>query len=224
MRRIEKEESQANKQISIRNGRAVPVGVAKKTGAKKFRRNAFRNDDGPTVQILLASDIRVSKHEPDALAKLQMKLDSLLALEENMRRTDEFLKNHDRAGLLLYGYSAEGVEELFLRGPGQQLGYSEQEFSIMAKEIDGVRNRMAQLSSTTECMGGTNAGQSKLNPVSFKYPQLPLVTVRQLLGKRGDAWHVSAMPIHSTNTPNGSYAEQKNIVKSFTKNFTNFIH
>lgn len=144
------------------------------------------------------SGIRILGTDPDALAKLNLKLASLLSLQENMARTNEFLANNDRAGLLRYGYSAEGVEELFLCGPGQQPGYSRQELANMALNVERVRDRIAELTRNMERPAKIEQGRDyayQEDPdqqrVLFVFPSKPALSVRQLLGQSGFRWSVT---------------------------------
>lgn len=139
--------------------------------------------------IKQSSIIRVSKNDPMASKKLELKLASLLALEENMLRTNEFLKNQDRAGLLQYGYSAEGVEELFLCGARQQIGFSVQEIENMAGEIVDVRSRLAAQATKVTA---TASDVAFVASGAYRYPQTPLTSIRQLLGIRGAAWRLES--------------------------------
>lgn len=142
--------------------------------------------------------IRILGTDPDALTKLNMKLASLLSLQENMTRTNEFLANKDRASLLKFGYSAEGVEELFLCGPGQQPGYSPQELANMAVNVARVRDRIAALEHNMERPAKVEQGRDyayEEDPaqqrVLFSFPSKPALSVRQLLGQSGFRWSVS---------------------------------
>ncbi len=149
----------------------------------------------PVDAVRQNSANRINGSDPDALEKLEGKLSSMLALQENMQRTNEFLKNKDRDGLIRYGYSAEGVEELFLCGPGQQLGYSTQEFNNMAMNICRVQERIIELKRnlvrTTKVVqeqGYEYAEDAEQRRVMFKFPEKPITSVRQLLGKSGFRW------------------------------------
>lgn len=149
----------------------------------------------PIIAVKRSGSIRVSGSDPDALEKLEGKLASMLALQENMQRTNDFLKNKDREGLIRYGYSAEGVEELFLCGPGQQLGYSEQEFNNMASNIVRVQERILELkrnlvrkTKVVQEQGYQYAEDVEQQRVMFMFPEKPITSVRQLLGSSGFRW------------------------------------
>jgi hypothetical protein len=142
----------------------------------------------PVEAVKRNSALHVSASDPHALGKLRGRLASLQSLHENMRRTNQFLANNDRAGLIRYGYSAEGVEELFLCGPGQQLGYSQQEMSHMAQSVQQVRERIAALQ---QCADIAKSVDEEAGHTAFKFPQKPLLSVRQLLGQSGCRWGAS---------------------------------
>lgn len=169
-----------------RPGKSVNLG-------RKF--NAAASQAASIEAVKRSSAIRISAADPDALEKLEGKLASMLALQENMQRTNDFLKNKDRDGLIRYGYSAEGVEELFLCGPGQQLGYSAQEFNNMAMNIGRVQDRIIELKRnlvrTTKVVqeqGYQYAEDVDQRRVTFMFPEKPITSVRQLLGKSGFRW------------------------------------
>lgn len=140
------------------------------------------------VQLIKrASNTRVSKHDPLLLEKLQLKLASLVALSENMVKTNQFLRNDDRDGLLRQGYSAEGVEELFFCGQGKQVGFSEQELQNMDTEIRSVEARIANCATSDKHLESMHQ-----TPVAFQFPEAPITSVRQLLGIRGAAWRLKS--------------------------------
>lgn len=167
------------------------------TGKPKRAVSAYGRD--PAVEAVKRfSGIRILGTDPDALAKLNMKLASLLSLQDNMTRTNEFLANNDRAGLLKYGYSAEGIEELFLCGPGQQPGYSRQELANMAMNVERARDRIAELTQNMDRPPKIEQGRDyayQEDPtqqrVLFTFPSKPALSVRQLLGQSGFRWSVS---------------------------------
>ncbi|WP_395398672.1 hypothetical protein ACHMW6_00050 (plasmid) [Pseudoduganella sp. UC29_106] len=150
----------------------------------------------PTIEAVKRSgSIRISGTDPQALDKLTARLASLVSLHDNMVRTNQFLANEDRAGLIRFGYSAEGVEELFLRGPGQQLGYSSQELRHMEQNIERIQARIAELElnasrvTTTVVENGYQYSEdAQAQRVMFKFPEKPILTVRQLLGQSGFRW------------------------------------
>lgn len=163
----------------VRSGVAVPV-------------------DPTVMAVKRTGSSRILGTDPHALDKLQMKLASLLALQENMERTNEFLANDDRAGLLRYGYSAEGIEELFLCGPGQLPGFSPQELANMALNVERTRDRIAVLTKSLARPSKVEHGRgyqyqedADEQRVAFAFPQKPAQSVRQLLGQSGFRWSVT---------------------------------
>lgn len=172
----------------------------RRPGVTKLERasGAHAQVDPAIEAVKRYSGIRILGTDPDALAKLNLKLASLLSLQENMARTNEFLANNDRVGLLQYGYSAEGVEELFLCGSGQQPGYSPQELANMALNVERVRDRIAELTRNMERPAKTEQGRDyayqedpEQQRVLFMFPSKPALSVRQLLGQSGFRWSVT---------------------------------
>lgn len=156
-----------------------------KKGSLNVRRSDMALAD---VQIIKrASSTRVSKHDPLLLEKLHLKLASLVALSENMVKTNQFLRNQDREGLLRHGYSVEGVEELFFCGQGKQVGFSEQELQNMAAEIRNVESRIASCATA-----GKHLESKDQKPLAFQFPDAPITSLRQLLGIRGAAWRLKS--------------------------------
>jgi hypothetical protein len=162
---------------------------------KHSRASAAATIDPAVAAVKQFSGVRIFGTDPDALHKLNLKLASMLALQDNMQRTNAFIDNQDRAGLLRFGYSAEGIEELFLCGPGQTPGYSQQELANMAVNIERVRDRIAVLSGNLDRPEKLEQGrdfQYHEDPaqqrVVFAFPSKPILTVRQLLGQSGFRW------------------------------------
>ena len=166
-----------------------------KKGNTGRRFNAAASQAAPIDAGKRSGAIRISASDPDALEKLEGRLASMLAMQENMQRTNDFLQNKDRDGLIRYGYSAEGVEELFLCGPGQQLGFSVQEFNNMAMNISRVQDRIVELrrnlvrtTKVVQEQGFQYAEDVDQQRVMFMFPEKPITSVRQLLGKSGFRW------------------------------------
>lgn len=202
--------------------------AASRSSAVRVRRRAQLGPvlTDPTVAaVKRVGNMRILGTDPDALGKLEMKLASLLSIRENMERTNDFLQNHDRAGLLRYGYSAEGVEELFLTGPGQTPGFSAQELANMALSIERVRDRIELLGTSLKTPGKVEAnteftysedpGEQR---VSFSFPRKPALSVRQLLGQSGFRWSVTRGAWTRPLTANGlqAGAEVKDALAAFS--------
>lgn len=175
--------------------RSSAVNVRRATGKD---RNAKFDIDPAVTAVKRVATARILNTDRDAMHKLQQRLAAQLALMDNMERTNEFVANQDREGLLRYGYSAEGVEELFLFGPGQTPGFSVQELANAALDIERTRDRIATLETNLnrptkiEQEHGyeyrEDAGEQR---VMFAFPRKPAITVRQLLGQSGFRWSVT---------------------------------
>lgn len=172
--------------VRVRRGEAV---------LRPVRGTGLVEVDPIVVAVQKAGAARILRTDRDALRKLEMKLASLEALYDNAMRTNEFLANDDRAGLLAYGYSAEGVEELFLCGPGQRPGYSAQELANMALNVERTRDRIVELTKGLQRPSRVEQGRgyeyredASEQRVVFKFPDKPILTVRQLLGRSGFRW------------------------------------
>jgi hypothetical protein len=172
--------------------------VAATTTPKRKRIFVTALQDPAITAVKQTGSLRILSTDPDALKKLSMKLASMLSLQDNMLRTNEFLANHDRVGLLSYGYSAEGVEELFLVGPGQIPGFSAQELKNMATSIERVQDRIDVLTKSVQRQHRVEhetdydyAEDPTAQRVMFTFPSKPSLTVRQLLGQSGFRWSPS---------------------------------
>ena len=182
-------------------GSTTPAVPGSRSSAISVRRatGKARPDVDPAVSaVKRVATERILSTDRDALHKLQLRLAAQLALLDNMERTNEFVGNHDREGLLRYGYSAEGVEELFLCGLGQKPGFSAQELANAAVDIERTRDRIATLETNLQRPTKIeheqgyeyreDAGEQR---VMFAFPHKPALTVRQLLGQSGFRWSVT---------------------------------
>lgn len=204
------------------------VVAASRSSAVRVRRRAQLGavlPDPTVTAVQRVGGMRILGTDPNALVKLEMKLASLLSIRDNMERTNEFLQNHDRAGLLRYGYSAEGVEELFLTGHGQTPGFSTQELANMALNIERVRDRIELLGASLKTPAKVEAGAEftySEDPgeqrVSFSFPRKPALSVRQLLGQSGFRWSVTRSAWTRPLTANGlqAGAEVKDALAAFS--------
>lgn len=181
-----------------------PVAPGSRSSAINVRRppgkdrNARPDVDPAVIAVKRVATERILNTDRDALHKLQLRLAAQLALLDNMERTNEFVANCDREGLLRYGYSAEGVEELFLCGPGQTPGFSAQELANATLDIERTRDRIATLETNLQRPTKIehehgyeyreDAGEQR---VMFAFPHKPALTVRQLLGQSGFRWSVT---------------------------------
>lgn len=185
-------------------GNMTPAAPGSRSSAISVRRAAGKDRsaglaiDPAVIAVKRVATTRILSTDRDAMHKLQQRLAAQLALLDNMERTNEFIANQDRDGLLRYGYSAEGVEELFLCGPGQKPGFSAQELANASLDIERTRDRIAVLETNLQRPTKIehehgyeyreDAGEQR---VMFAFPRKPALTVRQLLGQSGFRWSVT---------------------------------
>ena len=64
-------------------------------------RGRYEIPDPAIEAVKRGGSIRISGTDPQALDKLKARLASLVSLQDNMIRTNQFLANEDRAGLII---------------------------------------------------------------------------------------------------------------------------
>lgn len=147
-----------------------------------------------TKQADIASD------DPDALAKLSLKLLGLENQIADMKRANAYVRAGDIDGLRKYGYSSEGIEKLFNTDDSEG-GYTKRDFSRIYASVRRVKTRVAELNALAGRQSVTETTERYMYRecmdscrILITFSRKPLPWVRELMGRHGFRFH------HDTNT------------------------
>jgi hypothetical protein len=159
----------------------------------------------------------ISSDDPNAIDKLQAKLEGLEAMQAKMREANKLVRKGDREGLQKLGFSETQIEKLFTPDFCQRIGFPDYALNNNNAEIRRLKKRIAGLErdsrredKTEEVAGGLEIEQSATeNRIFLRFPGKPETAVLEVLKRHGFRWAKSlrAWSRHLNNA--GVYAAEQ---------------
>ncbi len=137
----------------------------------------------------------ISSDDPDAIAKLETKIEQAEAAQEKMKAANRLIKKQDRDGLAALGFTPQNIENLFTPDFAGRIGFPAYSLTNNNANIRRMKQRVAALekqveaeTTETEFSGFRVIENTEENRLQFIFPGKPSSEIRRILKSNGFRW------------------------------------
>ena len=198
-------ESGMDRLRAIPFGQPILVGHHSEKRDRNYRRKAGASIDKGMELQKAAADAQhradsvgkggVSSDDPEAVQKLQEKVEGLEKLQVKMAAANKLVRKQDRPGLVAMGFTEVQVESLFTPDFCGRLGFPSFELTNNSANIRRLKQRIKSLqrnasreTKETDVGGVRLVENAEANRVQLFFPGKPSDEVRSMLKQYGFRW------------------------------------
>lgn len=207
--------------VMISGGSNFPVRKKEKQNAASDRNmQEFREIQGILDKIKSVGKGGISSDDPQAIEKLQVKLDKLVKRQEMMKAANAAIRMKDpekgNAKLAEMGYTPDEIKQLREPDFCGRVGYPSYLLSNNNANIKRIRDRITALEKKTEPTlegwdfdGGSVIANTEANRLQILFDEKPDEATRATLKQNGFRWSPSNKAWQRQLTPNAESAARK---------------
>ena len=208
--------------VMISGGSNFPVRKKEKQNAASDRNmQEFREIQGILDKIKSVGKGGISSDDPQAIEKLQAKLDNLVKYQERMKAANAAIRMKDpekgNAKLAEMGYTPDEIKQLREPDFCGRIGYPSYLLSNNNANIKRIRDRIAALEKKKteptpegwDFDGGSVIANTEANRLQILFDEKPDEATRAMLKQNGFRWSPSNKAWQCQLTPNAESAARK---------------
>lgn len=139
----------------------------------------------------------ISSSDPDAIAKLKLKLANQQALQDRIKAANKLVRKNDKAGLAKMGYSQQQIEKLFTPDFAGRIGYADYKLKNNYQDLRRIKQRIEELEAQSDW--STTRYESSIegieieenvedNRIRLIFDSKPSSEIRKILKQQGFRW------------------------------------